>query len=452
MRSLALFILMTLGLSSASTAQEAVTVGANSRVKIDRHNVCRMVENLAQTPFMVATRDSSEWSIGSSSFLNVVPPDVRLSACRDNFCPIGSENFKKRAVFDITHPVFSIQDDFVVGNTGNRPFVTEGVYSIWTRDGAGWSKEREYPGITGYPRSSISGHGNRILVKDLASTDLSFFEIGRSGSTFSGAALKTVGNVPGGSVYALSEMNDDGDAVIAMQFELEGDAFEITRNADGSWSRKSVLPAPALSRRTLLNAQLFNDGSNAYLSGTFGPDSARRTWGSVYRKSGNSWSIVQNFRDDIPMVASRNGLFAYAVTGDGFVNTSTPGTLKVWSRDSVEQNFSELNTVTVPNSAGADYTKCCRGLPQPTYDGETVYVMTGSQWIGGGGVQAFRYNGTRFVNAGMAMVDEGESRQMQDEPSRHLFVSGSGKWFGVSQQSTGGDPHRKSLFGIGCGG
>lgn len=66
------------------TAQAQIfNVPAKDEMKIDRHNVCRVVKNNGSTAIMVATNISNEWSTGANSFLNNFTdiPNVTVANC-----------------------------------------------------------------------------------------------------------------------------------------------------------------------------------------------------------------------------------------------------------------------------------------------------------------------------------------------------------------------------------
>lgn len=58
-------------------------ISKGQSVRINRHNVCRVVKNVGSTPVMVSAKSPNEWSQGSNSFLNNIAtiPNVTATEC-----------------------------------------------------------------------------------------------------------------------------------------------------------------------------------------------------------------------------------------------------------------------------------------------------------------------------------------------------------------------------------
>ena len=74
-------IVMSTSQTFAQSNDSMVMVERQKTQKIDRHGVCRMVENIGPGDAMIPVRTSSEWAVGQGSFLKNQHDDLVVTAC-----------------------------------------------------------------------------------------------------------------------------------------------------------------------------------------------------------------------------------------------------------------------------------------------------------------------------------------------------------------------------------
>lgn len=368
--SLALMVAMSL----PAAAQTIFEIPPGKTVKIDRHNVCRMVENIGNFPFMVPTRTAEEWSVNASSFLRVQPEGMVAHPCNyEVVCPLASRNYSK--VSSVTPELGQISPDGTefIG-------VKENTLTVYARNGSNWTSKQSFSIDAGsqwkiLPYRKFLGFspdGKRALAIQSMTEDnvLSLIELNKNGSGVWSMQKKTVArNSPDATMISSVRFGEDADTVIFAWNTDVGSlpaATILKRGGGGAWSISGNLPRPS-GTISPVDVWLLDEGTRAYLTGE--SENNNNFWISrtvEYRYSGGTWSI------------SRNNPPAHTISADGLSGASadivgtgniTPTGLTLYKRDSLSQPFQAVDTRAV--SAGVF-------RPTMSDDGTTIAALEGA--------------------------------------------------------------------------
>lgn len=405
MKNFLLGLALLLGLSSPSLAQAVVEVPPGRTVKIDRHSVCRMVENIGNTPFMVPTRTASEWSTGNSSFIGIEPSGVRLRNCGyEAICKPAARNYSHVETLPATMGQVSPDGNLYMAGGSDRIF-------IYGRNGSNWSQRqvlslnigRNFSFLPYRKFIGFSPDGTRAvaILSHTENNRLDLLELNQNASGVWSMQHKTVArNSPGGTMISSVRFGEDADTVVFAWNTDNGSlpaASILKRGAGGAWSISGNLPRPG-GAISPVDVWLFDEGTRAYVTGE--NEQNNNFWISrtvEYRFASGSWSI------------SRNNPPAHTISADGLKGASSGSaggpfsdTITYYERENPGLPFQKVDEMTIGGSS------CCM-RPTMSDDGTTIATLDQSGGaLAPARLRAFIVNNGNLVAKGIAAPAGGD--------------------------------------------
>lgn len=390
MKNILSCIATLLALALPAAAQEVdpgiFKIPPSAKVKIDRHNICRMVHNTTPSDtFMVGAGSASEWSSGPNAFLNVVIPGLNIMTCGPQpICPVATRNYTKVADVDPKYIAFSPDSSefFALSFT-----VNESDLLIYGRKGNKWTQKQALPVEKGIGWGKLYGNsigfsedGRRAVILpttySAAPNQMKMLELNKNASGVWSVQQKILTlSHPATVINSVKFFGDTNDTVVFTWNVGSTDvpaASIIKRNASGAWSVQSSLPRPSLAINPI-DVWLFGDGDRAYVTAEANPTNNNNfypTWSADYKLANGKWSIVRT-GSGAPRTLSADGLtgasFTYALILPGWEFSNSKAHL--YTRSNPDQAFSLTHSLAVNNA------NCCSNM-EMSADGSTIAANT----------------------------------------------------------------------------